>query len=90
MTSFLAGLFSQQNFIPHGFCLAWEPALLGLHVISDSVIAIAYYTIPFALLYFISRRQDLAFRGVFALFGAFILACGTTHIAAAPDFWTAG
>ena len=51
MISFLAGLFSQQNFIPHGFCLAWEPGLLGLHVISDSVIAISYYTIPFALLY---------------------------------------
>jgi PAS domain S-box-containing protein len=87
MTSFLAGLFSQQNFIPHGFCLAWEPGLLGLHVISDSVIAIAYYTIPFALLYFISRRQDLAFRGIFALFGAFILACGTTHIMGVVTLW---
>ncbi|HEX3430615.1 MAG TPA: PAS domain S-box protein, partial [Rhizomicrobium sp.] len=87
MTSFLAGFFSQQNFIPHGFCLAWEPGLLGLHVISDSVIAIAYYTIPFALLYFISRRQDLAFRGIFALFGAFILACGTTHIMGVVTLW---
>jgi len=78
MTSLLTGFFAQQNFIPHGFCLAWDPALLGLHVISDSVIAIAYYSIPFALLYFISRRRDLAFRGIFALTGAFILACGTT------------
>jgi hypothetical protein len=43
MTSFLAGLFAQDNFVPHGFCLAWEPALLWLHVISESVIAIAYY-----------------------------------------------
>ena len=87
MTSFLAGLFSQQNFIPHGFCLAWEPGLLGLHVISDSVIAIAYYSIPFALLYFISRRRDLAFRGLFALSGAFILACGTTHILGVVTLW---
>jgi PAS domain S-box-containing protein len=87
MTSFLAGLFSQQNFIPHGFCLAWEPGLLGLHVISDAVIAIAYYTIPFALLYFISRRRDLAFRGLFALSGAFILACGTTHIMGVVTLW---
>jgi PAS domain S-box-containing protein len=87
MTSFLAGLFSQQNFIPHGFCLAWDPGLLGLHVISDAVIAIAYYTIPFALLYFISRRRDLAFRGLFALSGAFILACGTTHIMGVVTLW---
>jgi PAS domain S-box-containing protein len=87
MTSFLAGLFSQQSFIPHGFCLAWDPGLLGLHVTSDAVIAIAYYTIPFALLYFISRRQDLAFRGLFALSGAFILACGTTHIMGVVTLW---
>jgi PAS domain S-box-containing protein len=87
MTSFLAELFSQQNFIPHGFCLAWEPGLLGLHLISDSVIAIAYYTIPFALLYFISRRQDVAFRGIFALSGAFILACGTTHVMDVVTLW---
>ncbi|HEX3431620.1 MAG TPA: PAS domain S-box protein, partial [Rhizomicrobium sp.] len=87
MTSFLAGLFSQQNFIPHGFCLAWEPGLLGLHVTPDAVIAIAYYTIPFALLYFISRRRDLAFRGLFALSGAFILACGTTHVMGVVTLW---
>jgi len=87
MTSFLAGLFAQQNFIPHGFCLAWEPALLGLHVISDSVVAFAYYTIPFALIYFISRRRDLQFRGIFALTGAFILACGTTHIMGVLTLW---
>src|SRR5438270_2473845 len=87
MASLFSGLFAQQNFIPHGFCLAWEPGLLGLHVISDSIIAIAYYSIPFALLYFISRRRDLAFRGLFALSGAFILACGTTHIMGVVTLW---
>jgi PAS domain S-box-containing protein len=95
MTSLLAGLFARDNFIPHGFCLAWDPALLWLHVSSDSVIAIAYYTIPFALIYFISRRRDLAFRGIFALSGAFILACGTTHVMGVltlwyPDYWLDG
>ena len=87
MASLFSGLFAQQNFIPHGFCLAWEPGLLGLHVISDSIIAIAYYSIPFALLYFIFRRRDLAFRGIFALSGAFILACGTTHIMGVVTLW---
>jgi hypothetical protein len=43
MTSLLSGLLAQDNFIPHGFCLAWDPALVWLHVISDSVIALAYY-----------------------------------------------
>src|ERR1700736_742429 len=95
MTSLLAGLFAQDSFIPHGFCLAWVPALVWLHVISDSVIAIAYYSIPFALIYFISRRRDLAFRCIFALSGAFILACGTTHVMGVltlwyPDYWLDG
>src|SRR6185436_19596089 len=80
MTALLNELFSQPNFIPHGFCLLWEPRLLWLHVISDSIVALSYYTIPFAILYFISRRRDLAFRGIFALTGTFILACGTTHV----------
>jgi hypothetical protein len=44
-----------------------------LFVFYDSAIAIAYYTIPLALIYFIYRRRDLAFRGIFALTGAFIL-----------------
>src|SRR5258707_6005262 len=87
MTSLLTGFFAQQNFIPHGFCLAWDPALLGLHVSSDAVIAVASLSIPVALFYFLSRRRDLAFRGIFALTGAFILACGTTHVMGVLTLW---
>src|SRR3979411_970464 len=87
MTSFLNGLFGQQRFIPHGLSLLWEPELLWLHLISDSVVAIAYYTIPFALIYFISKRRDLAFRGIFALTGAFILDCGRTNVMGVLTLW---
>ena len=87
MTSLLNELFSPQNFIPHGFCLLWVPQLLWLHIISDSIVALSYYTIPFAILYLISRRRDLAFRGIFALTGTFILACGTTHVMDVLTLW---
>ena len=87
MTSFLSGLFTQDSFIPHGVCLAWDPSLMLLFVLSDLAIAIAYYTIPFALIYFIYKRRDLAFRGIFALTGAFILACGTTHVMDVVTLW---
>src|ERR1700730_12371410 len=87
MLSSLFQLLSVQNYIPHGVCLLWQPGLLWLHVISDATIAIAYFTIPFALIYFISRRQDLAFRGIFLLTGAFILACGTTHVTGVVTLW---
>ena len=65
MLSSLSELLSVQNYIPHGVCLLWQPGLLWLHVLSDATIAIAYYTIPLALVYFVSRRHDLAFRGIF-------------------------
>ena len=78
-SSFFQSLF-EQNYIPHGVCLLWQPGLLWLHVLSDAVIALSYYTIPFALLWFVTKRRDLAFRGIFVLTSAFILACGTTHV----------
>jgi PAS domain S-box-containing protein len=95
MLAILAKLFGENDYIPHGYCLLWEPALLWLHVFSNSAIAIAYYTIPFALIYFVTKRQDLAFRGIFILTGAFILACGTTHVMDVvtlwyPDYWLDG
>ena len=95
MLPILARLFAENDYIPHGYCLLWQPGLLWLHVFSNSAIAIAYYTIPFALIYFVAKRQDLAFRGIFVLTGAFILACGTTHVMDVvtlwyPDYWLDG
>jgi PAS domain S-box-containing protein len=58
-----------------------------LFILADSAIAIAYYTISVALIYFIRKRSDLAFRGIFALTGAFILACGTTHVMDVVTLW---
>lgn len=83
-TTTLNGL-APQLFSPHGYCLLWNPGLMGLHVLSDGVIAVSYYSIPFGLAFFVRRRKDLAYRWMFLLFAAFILACGTTHIF---DIWT--
>ncbi|MBD2298451.1 ATP-binding protein [Nostoc sp. FACHB-190] len=73
------------GFIPHGHCYLWKPELVWLNIISDGAIALAYYSIPLLLIYFISKRQDVPFNGVFLLFGAFILACGSGHLI---DIWT--
>ncbi|HEY9637065.1 MAG TPA: PAS domain S-box protein [Coleofasciculaceae cyanobacterium] len=82
-------------FIPHGHCYLWKPWLVGLHLVSDSLIALAYYSIPLALVYFVRKRRDLPFNWIFLLFGAFIVACGTTHILAVwtlwyPTYWLSG
>lgn len=74
-----------DGFLPHGFCLTWIPGLLWLHVVSDALIALAYLSIPMTLLYFVRRRPDLPFGPMYLLFGAFIVACGLTHLL---DVWT--
>jgi PAS domain S-box-containing protein len=71
--------------MPHGYCYQWDPHVLWLHVISDSLIALSYYCIPFALVYFVRKRRDLPFNWMFLMFGAFILGCGTTHL---MEVWT--
>lgn len=91
----MPSLLQQAALAPHGFCLAWEPALIFLHVSSDALIAVAYFSIPLALAVFLRRRKDVAFRWIFVAFAAFILACGATHVAEIvvlwrPDYWTQG
>ena len=45
----ISALLDQQGFIPHGHCYLWMPEVLWLHVMSDAIIAVAYFSIPFAL-----------------------------------------
>lgn len=76
-----------EEFMPHGHCYLWKAELLWVHVISDALIALAYASIPAALIYFVIQRRDLVFNWVFVLFGVFILACGATHVMAIATVW---
>jgi two-component sensor histidine kinase len=83
----LTTLLASTSGLPHGACLLWEAGLVWLHVLADGGIALAYYAIPLSLIYFVRRRQDLAFHWMFWLFGAFIFACGTTHLVEVWTLW---
>jgi signal transduction histidine kinase len=83
----LFAAFSNGNYAPHGYCLLWQPGLVWTHVIADAVIALAYFSIPVALITLIRRRRDLDFGWVFWCFAAFILACGCTHLMAIWTLW---
>ncbi len=87
MWAFLERLLDSSMFSPHGICLLWEPELIWLHVASDAVIAVAYFSIPFALAYFVSKRRDIEFNWIFWAFAIFILACGFTHVFAIYTLW---
>lgn len=79
--------FSADQWTAHGFCLSWDPPLVGLHVVSDGLIAASYYSIPLAIGLLVRRRRDLAYSWVAWLFAAFITACGTTHLFAIWTLW---
>jgi len=88
MAEFFQRIFS-SDFLPHGTCYLWNPAVLWLNVISDALIALAYYAIPALLFAFARRRRDLTFHWIFVAFGVFILACGTTHLLGVWTVWHA-
>src|SRR5690349_525806 len=85
MLQLLENFFTEASFIPHGHCYLWQPSLVWLNIVSDSVIALVYYSIPAILVYFAHKRKDFPFKWILVLFGAFIISCGTTHI---MDIWT--
>ncbi|MBE8969788.1 response regulator [Nostocales cyanobacterium LEGE 12452] len=86
---------TSESFIPHGHCYLWQTNLVWLHILSDGFIALAYYSIPATLFYFVRKRQDLPFDWIFLLFSGFIVACGTTHLMEIwtlwhPTYWVSG
>jgi PAS domain S-box-containing protein len=95
MTEFFENLFSSASFMPHGHCYLWNPGILWLHILSDALITLAYFSIPFTLVYFIRKRKDLPFDWMFLCFAIFIVACGTTHLMEIwviwhPTYWLSG
>lgn len=91
----LNDMWNTAGFMPHGHCYLWKPGVLWLHVLSDGLITLSYYSIPVALIYFVRKRKDLVFNWMFILFAAFIFWCGTTHFMAIwvtwnPNYWIDG
>jgi two-component sensor histidine kinase len=83
----MQALIDYASYMPHGYCLLWDPWLVLLYVGSDLLIAVSYAAIPIALLLFLRRRPDIRYRGLVALFAAFILLCGITHIFSILILW---
>ncbi len=85
MLELIKNLLSPSQYIPHGHCYLWQTPLVWLHLSSDALIAIAYFSIPAMLIYFVRKREDVPFSNVFRMFGAFIILCGAGHLL---DIWT--
>jgi PAS domain S-box-containing protein len=89
----LAGWLASRPALPfmaHGHCYLWDPGLLWTHVISDVLIGLAYVFISGTLAYLVLKaRRVLPFHWMFIAFGAFIIACGSTHLVEAWNVWHA-
>jgi len=84
-----AAVLASSSFMPHGYCYLWNMPLVWLHVISDSLIALAYFAIPVSLVWFVRKRREMPFNWMLVLFGVFIVACGTTHLMEVWNLWHA-
>ena len=82
---FFDAFMGRSGFLPHGYCITWNPALLWSMVGADTTIALSYFSIPIAIVSFVRRRPGPPGNWVAWLFSAFIFACGTTHL---MDVWT--
>jgi signal transduction histidine kinase len=80
-------IVSPGNFEPHRLHFVDMPQLMWFIVLGNALVALAYFLIPVALVYFIRRRKDLVFHWVFIFFAAFIFFCALTHIMHIVTFW---
>lgn len=87
MFNYLGQLWNAERFAPHGYCLQWQPELIWTHVVADALIGVSYFSIPFALAYFLAKRSDVQFGWVVGMFAVFITACGLTHFFAIWTLW---
>ncbi|KAJ4847170.1 mitochondrial 2-enoyl thioester reductase [Turnera subulata] len=62
-----------------------EELLMKYQYISDFFIALAYFSIPLELIYFVKKSAVFPYRWVLVQFGAFIVLCGATHLI---NLWT--
>ncbi|WP_125779467.1 PAS domain-containing protein [Pseudoalteromonas rubra] len=79
--------FFHDAYMPHGHCYLWQPHLLWGNVISDLLIATAYFSIPIAIMIFAKKRPDVGGHWLFILFSSFILLCGLTHLIGIYTVW---
>ena len=88
VVDFLKGLFDSHLWPARWYCGYWSDFHGWLYIISDLMIWVAYFLIPVIIFNYVSKRKHvIKYPGIYLLFGAFILLCGTTHFLDASMFW---
>ena len=61
--------------------------LMMVMAIANGLIAVSYASVPVFLAVMVAKRRDIPFSWVLVLFGAFIFACGSTHVMHVIGIW---
>jgi two-component system, NtrC family, sensor kinase len=81
-------LSDTSGFTPRSHCGKWEEWLVYTNIFSNSVIALAYFTISIAIFYFYNKRKtSIKYSWILLLFVGFISLCGITHVNEALVFY---
>ncbi len=68
--------------------MMWNQRLIWLHVVTDALIALSYYSIPAALFSLaLKKRDSVPVRPLLILFGLFIAFCGGGHAMDIVSIW---
>ena len=83
----LSSLLETKYWPARWYCGQWSDLLGWTHIISDTLIFLAYLAIPCLLAYFYLRIKNRSLDRIFILFALFILFCGTGHLIEAIIFY---
>ncbi len=90
MLNLFRDIFDLSTFAPHGAGLMWQPELVWTNVISDALLAGAFFATAFVLASFAwRRRSDMLpmFRCVFWAFAIFVAMCAVTRLLSILTLW---
>ena len=83
----MTGWFGANPYVPHGFCLAWEPDLMAALLLSNGLIAVAYMVIAAGLAIQALAPAPVMPRWLYWGFAAFIFCCGISHVLDDVTLW---
>ncbi len=89
MLQIIQSILAENQYIPQELSQNGQSSFVLPQVVSDTIIALTYYSICFFLISFVRQRTDFPYRRLLILFGIFVFASGTTHLVEAwihPNF----
>lgn len=87
LIEFFEKLLNVDSWPARWHCGTWTAFHGWLYICSNVAIWAAYFAIPYFLIRFLKKKQNVPLKRVFWLFTIFILLCGLTHLMDATIFW---